>query len=297
MPSTVAKQSRCSHVCKPQHGGAWGCGSPLIYRLVALPFLEMGMAVAIVGYRTYPCGDVRLQTLDLEVAASELAQQYPELCQEPTEIGVVVMGHSSGAHITLLMISEWTRRKMASLEAKVKNGNTCSSSTKTATPEMRVDIYVGISGPYNISHHFDYEASRGLEEISPLKPTFYFTREEFRKHSPALNIVESMSEWSSECQIRALDNLFPRMLFMHGIEDDIVPFTSSAEAAYLLRGCGVTKLEEVYLARTRHNDCAVQLMVGGQVRDVLVDWLEHIPHQQSTGSPHDDKRVILQSRL
>ncbi len=32
-----------------KHGGAWGSGSPWIYRLVASPFLEKNMVVAVVG--------------------------------------------------------------------------------------------------------------------------------------------------------------------------------------------------------------------------------------------------------
>jgi acetyl esterase/lipase len=270
-------------------------GNPWLYRLVAVPFLEMGLAVAIVGYRTYPCGTIQEQILDLELASSELAQFYPELCQQPTELGVIVMGHSSGAHITLLMLSNWTRRKMELIEESIKQGGVGPDPDNLLPkPHMRVDLFVGISGPYNISHHFDYEASRGLEEISPLKATFYFTREEMLKHSPALRIVECMSHWSNECETRALDNILPRILFVHGIEDDIVPFTSSAEAASLLRSCGVSKLEEIYLASTIHNDCVVQLMTGGPVRDAVVDWLENVAKARQSEA---GQTLVVRSRL
>jgi hypothetical protein len=78
------------------HGGAWGSGKPWFYRLVTKPFLEMGLAVAIVGYRVYPlCGSprkndadrggVRTQVDDLEAAFGKLTQEYPEWCDKNFE--------------------------------------------------------------------------------------------------------------------------------------------------------------------------------------------------------------------
>jgi acetyl esterase/lipase len=286
-----------------QHGGAWGSGQPWLYRLIAAPFLEKNLVVAIVGYRTYPCGDIIAQVHDLEIASQVLARQYPKFCREPTELGVWVMGHSSGAHIAFLMMTEWTRKRMQRLEKVVTGGSkmtasmveTVSSSTSSSTG-MRIDSFVGISGPYNISHHFDYEASRGLEEISPMKPAMRFSRSEFRRYSPALQIVDCLSEWSAECEARALDNLLPRIALLHGMEDEAVPFTSTAEAASLLRSCGVTKLDEVYFARCAHNECALQIMTGGPVRDTVLALLEATSEKHKSKG-EATKTVVLTSRL
>jgi acetyl esterase/lipase len=60
------------------HGGAWGSGFPAMYRLVAKPFLNKGMTVAILGYRTYPTTDVKGQVDDLEQALESLRREFPE---------------------------------------------------------------------------------------------------------------------------------------------------------------------------------------------------------------------------
>jgi acetyl esterase/lipase len=285
-----------------QHGGAWGSGQPWLYRLIAAPFLEKNLVVAIVGYRTYPGGDIIAQVHDLDQATQVLTQHYPQFCKAPTELGVCVMGHSSGAHISFLMMTEWTRKRMQRLEEMVMEGSKITASmletVSSSTPStgMRIDSFVGISGPYNISHHFDYEASRGLEEISPMKPALRFSRSEFRKHSPALQIVDCLSEWSTECEARALDNILPRIALLHGMEDEAVPFTSTAEAASLLRACGFTKLDEVYFARCAHNECALQIMTGGPVRDTVLALLETMSAKKKSKG-EATKTVVLTSRL
>ncbi len=47
-----------------------------MYRLVDLPFLELGMTVANVGYRTYPDTDVTDQVKDLCQALSRLLEKF-----------------------------------------------------------------------------------------------------------------------------------------------------------------------------------------------------------------------------
>ena len=79
-----------------------------MYRLAATPFLEANMAVAIVGYRTYPDGNVQNQVDDLELASTFIATRYPHLSKRPDFvdknewIGVSLVGHSSGTHIAML---------------------------------------------------------------------------------------------------------------------------------------------------------------------------------------------------
>lgn len=69
------------------HGGAWGSGFPLLYRLVA----NVGFNVAIIGYRTYPDTNVDGQIQDVAQATERLRQQ------EEGYIDMTLIGHSSGA--------------------------------------------------------------------------------------------------------------------------------------------------------------------------------------------------------
>lgn len=146
------------------HGGAWGSGKPWFYRLVALSFLKLGLVVAIVGYRVYPMGDTTTQVHDLNQAYSFLAKKFPKLCgvhRAQLPIGLILMGHSSGAHITKLMIMEQVKGQVLLEEAR-RSGKIGLNAGPLAIRPMS-DAFVGLSGPYDISHHFDYEAARGVE--------------------------------------------------------------------------------------------------------------------------------------
>jgi len=117
-------------------------------------------------------------------------------------IGMCIMGHSSGAHIALLTIVKQAKelilqqqqrtlkqrqrrqsRRSSSTKIKIeqndnnnndgKNSSNDVDDSKTAHPGSKTsrlvpicDLFVGLSGPYDISHHFDYEAARGVEGTS-----------------------------------------------------------------------------------------------------------------------------------
>ncbi|CAB9519349.1 Probable isoprenylcysteine alpha-carbonyl methylesterase [Seminavis robusta] len=251
------------------YGGAWGSGSPPQYALVAKPFLERGMAVAVVGYRTYPEADALTQAADLELAASVLSQRYPQICLEESELGVCAVGHSSGSHILAMMLIQRLRQQTESsrwgfsLQHNNKNTNGVT---------MRIDSIVGISGPYDVEQHFQYEASKGLEQLSPMQPACG-GRDQFRQHSPTLLLSHFLSQCTKE-EMEALDKSFPRLALVHGSIDDVVPVESSQEAARVLRAAGVTKCDEFYLAETGHPDAVIEIMMGGPTQDAVVEWIE-----------------------
>jgi pimeloyl-ACP methyl ester carboxylesterase len=261
------------------HGGAWGSGKPWFYRLVARPFLQLGLAVAVVGYRVYPLSkSVQDQVEDLESAYTMLVEEYPEWClccgkdqwdDCDTHLGTIVIGHSSGAHIALLWMVD--RVKMNVLQ------NTSLQREKLveeATPA--ITMFIGISGPYNIDHHFDYEAARGVEEISPLKAANGFSRAAFLQNSPVWRLQDAMVDFSESDTDGAsfIEKHFPqRTLLIHGIEDDTVPFTATGEAARVLRACDVHNCQEEYVPETGHQDAVLHLMMGGRVQKAIVKWL------------------------
>jgi acetyl esterase/lipase len=236
------------------HGGAWGSGLPWMYRLTALPFLKLGLAVAVVGYRVYPDANVSGQVADLELAAHEIERRYRHLYHS-TEFGAMVVGHSSGAHIALMMIMERAQR--------MRNGH--------VPIPMPCSTFIGISGPYDISHHFDFEAARGVEELSPMKPACGYTRNAFRDNSPAYKLIDmltSMDETRDD-----LNSWLPELLLVHGMDDGTVPFTATAEAARIIKSCGVKQCTELYLAKTGHEQAVMELMLGGTTTREIVKWL------------------------
>ena len=258
---------RISHTKK---GGAWGSGKPWMYRLCASPFLEAGLAVAVVGYRTYPDGSVQDQVDDLESAAKAIATQYPHLTRKPNDqsdkdwLGLTLMGHSSGAHIAMLMAVERIEKCLE------KNQDYHAADT------LRFNNLVGLSGVFSISHHFDYEAGRGVEEISPMKPACGFTRESFDHFSPAIRLKSLLNKKSQKGNVdEIIYKLMPDTLLVHGCHDNIVPFFSTSEAAKILRSCGVGVCQEHYMM-CGHSDVVIELMCGGKTKEIVVDWLQNI---------------------
>jgi hypothetical protein len=278
-----------------------------MYRLVALSFLELGMAVVIVGYRTYPDADVTGQVEDLEQAMAMLYHTCPYLFpnqskkdndhgrrQDSHWMGNCLMGHSSGAHIALLLLVERVRYQL-------DHANHHSQRWKSVFP-FEFDSFVGLSGPYGISHHFDYEAGRGVEEISPMKPACGSSRQNFHAHSPAIQLVQLQSKCDNNNDNvngnllmvggGSFAHLLPRnMLLVHGVEDTTVPFTATAEASYLIRSCGVRQCEELYLSKTGHQETILQFMVGGKTQDAVHSWLQRV----TISTTPTDKQSALQS--
>jgi len=251
------------------HGGAWGSGMPWMYRLCASPFLEAGLAVAIVGYRTYPDGNVQDQVDDLESAAKAIAAKFPHLVQKPRGqndndwLGLTLMGHSSGAHISMLMAVE-------RIEKCVEN-----NQDHHDIDTISFDYFVGLSGVYSISHHFDYEAGRAVEELSPMKPACGFTRDSFDHFSPAMRLKSLLYKKLQGRNVDEIVNkLMPDTLLIHGVHDSTVPFTSTSEAGNILRSCGVRVCQEYYMT-CGHPDVVMELMLGGKTKEIVMDWLTH----------------------
>ena len=115
-----------------------------------------------------------------------------------------VMGHSSGAHIALLMVVDQIKRLILLEESKTMIRKEKKPVIQQSTLPY-VDRFVGISGPYNISDHFDYEAARGVEELSPMKAACGYSREQFRWNSPALRLQDflvSIKKFLTVCFVR-----------------------------------------------------------------------------------------------
>lgn len=241
-----------------------------MYRLVALPFLELGMTVAIVGYRTYPDADVTGQVKDLCQALSRLLEKFPCLFSSPQDgetcdfLGTVLIGHSSGAHLSLLMMVEFIQRQLS------------NSSSHGTLPSVFFDSVIGLSGPYNISQHFDFEAHRGVEELSPMKPACGHTREEFKYHSPTFRLVQlcNTAESSLLQPYNEYKHFMPSILLVHGMRDSTVPFTSTSDAAALIKSCGTQRCDEIYIGAAGHQDTVLHLMLGGSTKTAVVKWIQ-----------------------
>jgi acetyl esterase/lipase len=311
------------------HGGAWGSGKPWMYRLIAPTFLKLHFAVVIVGYRTYPdaatiddqVGDVLLAwekagdilnnsvTMMLSSATSQCESTRGDACDNDDAgsnictddacngwVGNVIMGHSSGAHVAMLMLVLWIQKQQRQWKNHPGEPNHSRNASDSNYP-WDPNYFIGLSGPYDINDHFDYEAGRGVEQISPMKPICGHSREKFHKASPVkrfLSLFREQGDDDSELhnQARSIQQLTPPILLVHGIEDATVPFTATADAGRILRSCGLQRCDEIYLDETGHQDVVVHFMFGGPTKDLTLDWLFHCCRDMRNRSSSN-----IQSRL
>jgi acetyl esterase/lipase len=282
------------------HGGAWGSGAPWMYRLLAGPLMDQGYTVVIPSYRVYPDGRIDDQIQDLLAAIEFLhaMQVYNDNDR------ITLMGHSSGAHVGLLALVQILRERVLYKTASTSDSPPPLSQQQPqlAASPIVVDSFIGLSGPYDINHHFDFEAGRGVEEISPMKPVNGYNRANFQTNSPARLLQQTLAELSADNDSEGinttaaslLSSLLPKMLLVHGMEDSTVPFTATAEAARILRSVGGrnmeysspsstattdgnhTKIEEMYIAKAEHGDTVVQLMLGGPICDSVLTWIQQL---------------------
>jgi len=84
------------------HGGYWQRGDKSIYSFLAVPFVEAGVNVVIVGYDL--CPDVTLTDICAQArdGVAAIYRNASEFGINPQRI--VIMGHSAGGHITEMMM-------------------------------------------------------------------------------------------------------------------------------------------------------------------------------------------------
>lgn len=107
------------------YGGSWKNGSRGNYSYVGESLAKLGYTVVIPDYRVYP--QVRFPAFveDGALALAWIQASMPEAAQ-----GVVVMGHSAGAHIASLLVLDGRYQKAAGVDPDLVRG------------------WVGLAGPY-----------------------------------------------------------------------------------------------------------------------------------------------------
>ena len=258
------------------HGGAWGSGFPSMYRLVAAPFVQDQQQVAILGYRTYPDASVPGQVSDVKQALTCLVEKFPNA-------PMILMGHSSGAHIlSLALVTGQLRPEQNGMD--------------------NIIGFIGMAGVYDIPSHYNYETQRGEDLVSPL----------------SMACGESLSAWKSNSPTRLLlkstkisidDNKRPNqqavlkqqqleywkaqksklpILICHGTHDTTVPMSSSVAFVEAWnkalektmttsprRGASKSTAGElILLDGVEHSEMILQIMFGGPSRDVVRRWIQ-----------------------
>ena len=239
------------------HGGAWGSGDKLMYRGVAATFLERGFDVAIVGYRVFPVGDTWDQAEDVARALACLEKWGND--NDRSWAKVCLSAHSSGGHISLL--------------------STLLHSTSFVTH------LVLLSGVYALDVHWDYEARRGVGEVSPLKSAAGCTR-------------DGMEAASIRSHLDPAPEHFPRTLMYHGLHDLAVPFLQTVQCAALLREHGLS-VETIHDGGD-HFAPVLEMVFGGKEGGTLAAVLEFLEREGEGGGERgeeEETRFAVASKL
>ena len=102
------------------HGGGWKRGDKKATELKPTHYLTEGYAFASLNYRLVPANTVEEQAQDVAGALAFLIKHAGDLGFDKTR--VVLMGHSAGAHLSVLVGTDMTYLKKAGLNSKSLRG-------------------------------------------------------------------------------------------------------------------------------------------------------------------------------
>lgn len=198
------------------HGGGWGSGKPLMYRLLGVRLAKEGFHCVVIGYRTYPCADINGQMDDVEAALHHIKTNLGVEGGPLARIGkgspLFLAGHSSGAHVCTHLILE-----------RYKN--------------LRfLEGVIGLAGVYHIGDHYILESKRGHGELSPMKAANGGPKQ-FDVHSPIILAERIKKEYN-----------LPKMLLVHGTKDEVAEHSNSTRLGNAIGdrfSCKVELLEGV----------------------------------------------------
>lgn len=195
------------------HGGGWVAGLPVSMEQLGRALADRGMVVFNASYRTLMAGGGYPQTFDDVACAVRYARS--EASRLGASEDVTLVGHSAGAHLAAVVaLTDDTF------------GGDCPWEG-SSVPER----WVGLAGIYRLSAVEPVmEALLGGDRQTV--PDAWTAADPF-EHLAAADDVD--------------------MIVIHGIDDEIVPASSSREFALALRDGGVEVTLEV-LEGTRHMD-------------------------------------------
>ena len=235
------------------HGGAWGSGMALMYRLLSSCFDRQLRCVTFThNYHVYPTADVTQQVQQLRQLLAWLANEGEQYGGDASK--VILVGHSSGAHLTLLHLLTAPSPPSASTTSTTSTPTTTSiaissptpsfsfSSTQTFSPfaspsskrEVRVIGAIGLSGVYDIASHYLFESRRGVHEFSPMKPACHDIPN-FPQHSPT-HIAQQLTQQQQQQPHSHHRPDLPPVLLVHGDSDQTVPDLESRRLCEALGG-------------------------------------------------------------
>lgn len=180
------------------YGGSWQEGYKEGYRFVAQGLAEQGYSVVVPDYRLHP--EVQFPTFleDAALAVAWVEQQF-----QP-EHGLVLMGHSAGAHMAAML----------ALDEQFLNAHSIDRN--------RIRAWVGLSGPYDFLPLRDpalvdvFGAADGIPETQPINFVNAAAPPALLVHGTSDRLVGSFNS-SNLAEAMAADGLEVDLRFYSGL--------------------------------------------------------------------------------
>jgi acetyl esterase/lipase len=193
------------------HGGGWNSGNKELYALVAQKLVPFGVVVVVPRYQLYPDATYTQMQADVSAALAWTVNSIDEYNGDPQRI--LFGGQSAGAQLSAMTVFD--RSVLA---------------TYNLSPNA-ICAYYGISGVYDIRAQYDFEVSNG--RTAPVMTAVMGGESSFAATSP-INFVHAD---------------VPRVLLIHGDQDETVPLQMSRAFYLALNNVNASVSLQVYPGR------------------------------------------------
>lgn len=191
------------------HGGSWGSGRLVQYLTPTKRIAQLiGASHAIaLGYPVYPMGLMEDQVNSVRKGLDYIIRSSPlkNLFTNGKTPKIILCGHSSGAHISLLAIARYLQNN----------------------EKVPIDAYIGLSGPFDLVTHYEYKKASKSLGLTSMVPTANGP-ENLAQYSPALIIRDYLAMKKSDC------TALPYIGLLQGLTDKVVPDYQSSNLQNML---------------------------------------------------------------
>eukprot|EP01111_Echinosteliopsis_oligospora_P015889 TRINITY_DN6434_c0_g1_i1.p1 TRINITY_DN6434_c0_g1~~TRINITY_DN6434_c0_g1_i1.p1 ORF type:complete len:404 (-),score=49.81 TRINITY_DN6434_c0_g1_i1:15-1124(-) len=229
------------------HGGGWDSGDKWHYVALADALNHKGILCVLIQYTLYPQGTIDVMIEDVHAALTWTKNNISKHGGDVKRM--YFMGHSAGAHLGALTIM-----KQAVFPELFKD-------------KVHLEGFIGLSGPYDLREYYIYEHKRGVEHLSPMKPTMRGL-ENLQPNSPtfwAKHIRHNSPKPArrNQAEGKKVEPICPHLKckfwLMHGNRDLTVPHECSVQFAKELETLGLP-VQYIEYDKRAHSDILFDFM-------------------------------------
>jgi acetyl esterase/lipase len=147
------------------HGGSWRVGTYLdsVGSIKVSHLTKLGYAFATVNYTLFPAVSVAEQVQEVADAVGYLVRKATSLNIDPN--GVILMGHSSGAHVVTLLGTDTRYLELAGVSIDTIQGVIALDGSNYNAPAEILD------SPGSVAENMKYALGNDLEALETMSPT------------------------------------------------------------------------------------------------------------------------------